>query len=105
MERAARNAGFAVRLREPQTNACEGACREPVLRFLKQRISQGKVSVAFLGPPWALGPQFRAQPTDSWKTASLSSAVLNDNRCAHVALQLAKRLPNRETSVGLSAVL
>ena len=42
MGRAVRNAGIAVRLWEPHASASEDVCREPVLRLVKQCISQRK---------------------------------------------------------------
>ena len=37
----------------------------------------------------------------TWKTGSISSAVLHDNRCVQVALQLATRLHKREIPLAL----
>ena len=55
MGRAVRNTGFAVRLWELQSNAFQDVCRDPVLRFVKQCISQGNLWAAFLRPPmWHL---------------------------------------------------
>ena len=67
--RAARDAGFAVRLWEPQANASEDFCHEPVLRLVKQCISQGKVWAAFFCDlHLAPGPKLQAQRLERQRT-------------------------------------
>ena len=73
----------------------------PFLCLVKQCISQGRVWAPFLRPPcgtWSRAsgttPQTSADP---WRTGSISAGVLRDNKCAQAALQLAKRLHNRES--------
>ena len=77
-----------------------GGGREPVLRLVKQCISQGKgVGRSFTAPVWCLVRSYGTSPRtlpDRWKTGSLSTAILHNNRCAQLALRVAKRLHKRE---------